>query len=74
MTKLPPETTMQTVAEWLREQFPSALSVSLLVTCHDHMIATTYHDKENGKSMHALNGEWIIPEGNAGGSARRQRT
>ena len=61
---LPEGTTMADVAEWLRKQYPGAVSASLFVNYYDHEV--TVRDRSPSRvrsefkaaSVRRLDGEW----------------
>ena len=47
------------IAQYFREKYPDAVSVSFYVNYYDHDITISYKDILDGITMRTLNGEWV---------------
>lgn len=62
---LPEDTTIEQVTQWLRDQYPSAVAVTLLVNFYEHEITTRRLSPDRPRSefetignMKRLDGKW----------------
>jgi hypothetical protein len=61
---LPEDTTIEQVTQWLREQYPSAVAVTLFVNYYEHEITTRRRSPDRARSefepssMKRLDGQW----------------
>jgi hypothetical protein len=51
--------TLADIADYFRENYPNATSISFNVNYEDHDLSISYKDVLDGISMRTLNGEWV---------------